>query len=148
MSASLAVGLAIAAMSLLRCLHPPGGACALLCALGAAGHDPWGLAHWFCIAVNVWSLVAAGWLINNLTGHPWPHSVPLPTSSVATMGVREALERVLADWNEVIDADIDDLTALFEAVERQIGRQPHERQTGLVVKAAERSPIETAQKAA
>lgn len=64
------------------------------------------------------------------------------------MGVREALERVLADWNEVIDADIDDLTALFEAVERQIGRQPHERQTGLVVKAAERSPIETAQKAA
>ena len=148
LSASFAVGLAIAAMSLLRCLHPPGGACALLCALGAAGHDPWGLAHWFCIAVNVWSLVAAGWLINNLTGHPWPHRVPLPTSSVATMGVREALERVLADWNEVIDADIDDLTALFEAVERQIGRQPHERQTGLVVKAAERSPIETAQKAA
>jgi CBS domain-containing membrane protein len=36
-AASLAVGLAIAAISLARCLHPPGGACALLCALGAAG---------------------------------------------------------------------------------------------------------------
>ncbi|WP_374529766.1 HPP family protein, partial [Novosphingobium sp.] len=125
LSASIAVGLAIAVMSMLRCLHPPGGACALLCALGATGHDPWGWPHWICIAANVCSLVAAGWLVNNLTGHPWPHKVPLPAASAATIGVREALEKVLADWDEMIDADIDDLTALFEAVDRQIRRQPY-----------------------
>lgn len=124
LSASIGVGLAIAIMSLARCLHPPGGACALLCALGATGQDPWGVAHWLCIAANVWALVAAGWLINNLTGHPWPHKVPLPTASAATVGVRDALEHVLADWDEVIDADLDDLTALFQAVGRYIDRRP------------------------
>lgn len=130
LSASIAVGLAIAIMSLARCLHPPGGACALLCALGATGHDPWGGAHWLCIAANVWALVAAGWVVNNLTGHPWPHKVPLPTTSAATIGVREALEHVLADWDEVIDADLDDLTALFQAVDRHIDRRPEGKRTG------------------
>src|SRR3546814_15548608 len=41
LAASAGVGAAIAVMSLTRCLHPPGGACALLCALGAAGKIPW-----------------------------------------------------------------------------------------------------------
>jgi CBS domain-containing membrane protein len=27
---------------------------------------------------------------------------------------------VLAEWNEVIDADIDDLDAIFQAVERRV----------------------------
>ena len=40
-AASLVVGLSIAAMGLSRCLHPPGGAAALLCALGASGADAW-----------------------------------------------------------------------------------------------------------
>ena len=41
LAASLAVGVAIAVMTLTRSLHPPGGACALLCALGA-GASGWG----------------------------------------------------------------------------------------------------------
>ena len=35
LAGALAVGVAIAAMSLARCLHPPGGACALLAVLSA-----------------------------------------------------------------------------------------------------------------
>src|SRR3546814_5952830 len=41
-AAGMAAGAVIALMSLGRCLHPPGGACALLCALGATGPEAWG----------------------------------------------------------------------------------------------------------
>lgn len=122
LSASLAVGLSIASMSLLRCLHPPGGACALLCALGATGTDHWGWIQWYCIAVNVLALAVAGWIINSATGHPWPHKLLLPASSLSPIGTREALGLVLSDWDEVIDVDIDELTALFDAVDRRIGQ--------------------------
>lgn len=120
---SVAVGLAIAAMSAARCLHPPGGACALLYALGASGAEAWGWPHLLTICLNIASLAAAGWLYNNLTGHPWPHRpVHIPTIAPGTRSaaVHEALTVVLAEWNEVIDADIDDLDAIFQAVERRI----------------------------
>jgi len=124
LAAGLGVGLAIAAMSLARCLHPPGGACALLYALGAAGPEHWGALHLATIAANILALAATGWLYNNLTGHLWPHrpaSVPEPAArGTHSAAVHQALTEVLADWNEVIDADIDDLDAIFRAVERRI----------------------------
>ncbi|MBB4860482.1 CBS domain-containing membrane protein [Novosphingobium chloroacetimidivorans] len=122
-AASLAVGLAIGAMSLARCLHPPGGACALLYALGATGPDHWGAAHLLTILVNVLALGGAGWLYNNLTGHSWPHRpvhIPVVIPGTRSAQVHQALTDVLAEWNEVIDADIDDLDAIFQAVERRI----------------------------
>ncbi|MEW9856749.1 HPP family protein [Novosphingobium sp. M1R2S20] len=124
LAASIAIGLAIAAMSVTRCLHPPGGACAVLYALGAAGPEAWGWLHLLAITANVAALASAGWLYNNLTGHPWPHR-PVRVPEVAKPATRAAavhgaLTEVLADWNEVIDADIDDLDAIFQAVERRI----------------------------
>lgn len=125
-SAGLAVCLAIAAMSVARCLHPPGGACALLCALGAAGPDAWGWAYMLPIAINVFGLAAFGWLYNNLTGHPWPHRLVVPSTQharMATAYTHEDLEVVLADWNEVLDVDIDDLDAIYQALQRQVQRR-------------------------
>jgi CBS domain-containing membrane protein len=124
LAAALALGLAIGVMSIGRCLHPPGGACALLYALGAAGPEHWGMSHLLVIATNIVVLAGAGWLYNNLTGHPWPHrpvhipAVVAPTPHAAA--VHQALTEVLAEWNEVIDADIDDLDAIFQAVERRV----------------------------
>lgn len=123
LAGAVAVGLAIAAMSLARCLHPPGGACALLYALGAAGPDAWGAPHLLTIVTNVFTIAAIGSLYNNLTGHPWPHR-PLHVAVIApgtrSAAVHQALTQVLAEWSEVIDADVDDLDAIFEAVERRI----------------------------
>lgn len=125
-SAGLAVGLAIAAMSLARCLHPPGGACALLCALGAAGPDAWGWGYLLPIAVNVFALSAFGWLYNNFTGHPWPHRLIAPgliPSETMPAHTHEDLEAVLADWNEVLDVDIGELDAIYQALQRHVRRR-------------------------
>lgn len=124
LAAGVAVGLAIGLMSLTRSLHPPGGACALLYALGATGVPAWGWAHLLVIVVNVLTLTVVGWAYNGLTGHSWPHR-PLQPPPVARRGshsaaVHQALTEVLSEWNEVIDADIDDLDAIFQAVERRI----------------------------
>lgn len=118
-AASLAVGLAIAAMTFARCLHPPGGACALLCAMGAAGPEAWSFIHLVPIAANVAALAATGWAYNNLTGHRWPHIVmpapPAPASAPA-VHTREDIEATLAGWDELLDVDIDDLDAFVRAV--------------------------------
>lgn len=124
LAAALALGFGIAVMSMTRSLHPPGGACALLYALGAAGPESWGVAHLLVIVANVAVLAAIGYVYNNLTGHRWPHrpvqapAVVAPTPHAAA--VHQALSEVLAEWNEVIDADIEDLDAIFAAVERRV----------------------------
>lgn len=112
LAAPLAVGLAIAAMSLARCLHPPGGACAVLGALGPAGFVlPLGL--------NLVGLLVAGWLWNNATGHRYPHR-PAPAPAGPARYSAADLDAVLEDWDEVLDVSREDLDALFRAVEARV----------------------------
>lgn len=122
LAASLAVGAAIAVMITCRCLHPPGGACALLCALGA-GMQGWSFTHLLPILANVLALALIGWIFNTLTGHPWPHRhapvSPTPPTPSAHH-TRQDIEDVLADWNEVLDVDVDDLDAFYQALERHV----------------------------
>lgn len=119
LAASVGVGIAIAAMSAARCLHPPGGACALLCALGASGPDPWGIAHLLPIAANVAVLCGIGWLYNTATGHPWPHRAPQVPPAPRPLYSRDDLAATLDEWNEVLDVDVDDLDALIQALLRR-----------------------------
>ncbi|WP_287815409.1 HPP family protein, partial [Pseudomonas sp.] len=74
LAAAVAVALAIAAMFTLRCLHPPGGASALLMVLIGAQDFSYA---WSPVALDSLLLVSAGLLYNNLTRRPWPH-VPRP----------------------------------------------------------------------
>ena len=124
LAAGLALASAITLMSLLQCLHPPGGACALLGVLSLhAGWDHVAVA----LACNVAVLLAVAWVWNNLTGHPWPHRLVAPTQPLqGPMRTYESadLDAVLEDWDEVLDVSRDDLDALFRAVERRVqGRQ-------------------------
>ncbi len=123
-AAGLAVGAAIAVMTFARCLHPPGGACALLCALGAAGPEHWGFVHLAPIAANVFALALAGWAYNNLTGHRWPHVVapaaPAPAADEGTTHTREDIEATLATWEELLDVDVDELDAFCRAVNDRV----------------------------
>ena len=123
---SLAVGGAIAVMALTRCTHPPGGAAAILGAMAGiapAAHLPGPLAP---LALNVIGIVGVGWLYNAMTGHPWPHIPVVPPSPAPIRTVtydREDLDAVLADWDETLDVEPDDLDALFRAVERRVLRR-------------------------
>lgn len=132
LAAAVAVGAAIAVMSVARCLHPPGGACALLAALGSpaiAAHG-W-IALLLPLALNATVVIAVGYAWNNLTGHRWPHRLPgaLPRNPVPASGPNGAryepadLDIVLENWDEVLDVSREDLDALFRAVERQVERR-------------------------
>ena len=119
LAASVGVGAAIAAMSLARCLHPPGGACALLCALGATGKVPWDASVLLPITANVFLLCASGWLFNTLTGHTWPHRPPQLPPAPRPAYTRDDIAAVLVDWDEVLDIDVDDLDAFVQALLRR-----------------------------
>ena len=127
LACALAVGLAIAVMSVTRSLHPPGGAAALTGALGGALVDSAG--WWFPVApvaLNALVLVAVGWLFHRLSGHPYPHPQalapvtrdPLPSERV---GVRdEDLDAVLASVGETFDVEREDLRLLLAQLEMQV----------------------------
>ncbi len=127
LAAGLAVGLAIAVMTYTRCLHPPGGACAVLGALAATGPDGgcWGLL--LPLLLNVIALIGAGWLYNNLTGHAWPHlpaqAPPMPKGTWAGSYEKADLDAVLDEWDEVLDVNRQDLDSIFRAVERRVLRR-------------------------
>jgi CBS domain-containing membrane protein len=117
LAAALAVGLAIAAMFALRCLHPPGGASALLVVLLAV-HDPrFALAPVFA---NSLLLALAGIAYNNATGRRYPHR-QRPSATPAALSaptISEAdLDAVLARYNQVLDVSRDDLQQLLSQAE-------------------------------
>lgn len=126
-AAGISVGLAIATMTLARCLHPPGGACAILGALAATSPTGSSAGLLLPLLVNLVALVFAGWLYNNVTGHPWPHiplqAPPMPIGTWAGTYERADLDAVLEDWDEVLDVAPADLDALFRAVERRVLRR-------------------------
>lgn len=85
LAAALAVSLAIVAMSVLGCLHPPGGAMALTAVVG--GPAVAALGYGFVLvpaAMCSLLLVVAAVGLNRLMGRSYPHRVPLPASPHAT----------------------------------------------------------------
>ncbi|NSL55692.1 HPP family protein [Uliginosibacterium aquaticum] len=109
LTAGLAVAGAIAAMLALRCLHPPGGASALLMALNGISNP---LFAFYPVLLNSVLLVAAGIAYNHATRRPYPHSqqtLPKP----AEAGLDADLDAVLAHYNQVLDISRDDLKALL-----------------------------------
>jgi len=125
LAAALAVAGAILAMSLCRCLHPPGGAAALTAVIGGAAVAKAGWLFPFVpVAFNSALLVAAGWAFHRFSGHSYPHR---PARAVAPLLHREDIDRALAEIGETFDIareDLDDLLSRAEghALRRQGGR--------------------------
>ena len=109
LAAALAVALAIGAMMGLRCLHPPGGASALLMALGGVG-DFGAVVH--PILLNALLLTACGIVWNNLTGRRYPHT-QVGGSGSKQPATEHDLDAVLARYNQILDVPRDDLQALI-----------------------------------
>lgn len=114
LAAPVAVAAAIAVMMALRCLHPPGGAVALLVALMP---DPgWHFAL-FPVLTNSALLVLSGMLYNRLRGHPYPHRAapasPSALSDVPGQIERADLEVAMARYGQVLDVAPDALALLL-----------------------------------
>lgn len=115
LAAALAVGLAIGLMFTLRCLHPPGGASALLVALLGIRDPGFALTP---VLVNSVLLVLAGMAYNNPTRRAYPHMQLPPKSDRARDDEADDadadLDAVLARYNQVLDVSRDDLKALLQ----------------------------------
>lgn len=119
-SAGLSVALAIAAMSLLRCLHPPAGGTVLLTALSSPAVADAGFGFLVLpLAVNVLVLLGTGLAWNRLTGHSYPHRPTPPADGLGHIEDSD-LDAVLAEWDEVLDVSRADLAALVHAVEAKV----------------------------
>lgn len=139
-AAGLAVGGSIVAMSLLRCLHPPGGAAALTAVIGSQGVHAAGYAFAFApVAINSIALVSLAMFFHRLSGHSYPHQPALPAEDrdlirQAAGFHLEDIDRALDNMHENFDISREDLdlllsTAEIYAQERIAAAQPAARRT-------------------
>lgn len=140
-AAALAVGSAIGVMYLLRCLHPPGGAMALLVVLTHT--QSWSFAL-FPALTNSVLLVAVGVAYNRLTRKAYPHLMATApaTKSSGLMRISEAdLAYAMAEEDETQVIAPDTLARILERSEvRAWQRMAGQRTCGDVMT----SPVYTA----
>lgn len=123
-AAGVAVGGAILLMSLLRCLHPPGGAAALTAVIGSQGIHAAGYGFAFApVALNSIALVSLGMFFHRLSGHSYPHQPVVPPTAVKQM--RDAagfhladIDRALAELPDSFDISRADLDLLLSRAEQ------------------------------
>lgn len=127
LAGAVAVGLAIALMVPLRCLHPPGGAMALYVVLTAG--DGWHLAA-FPILFNVIVLLVSAVVYNVLTGRRYPHPQRMAARTDIAQGAFTAsdVDTALAHYNQVLDVSRADLEGLLHLA----GRAAFQRTLGEV----------------
>jgi len=123
-AAGLAVGGAILVMSLLRCLHPPGGAAALTAVIGGPAIAAAGYGFALVpVGLNSLILVGLGWAFHRVSGHSYPHRAappvaPAPVVVSAAPGLSiEDIDRALDEMGETFDVSREDLDALFRKAE-------------------------------
>lgn len=127
-AAPVAVAAAVGIMLALRCLHPPGGAVALLTATGGPAMQDAGWAFVISpVGVNSALLLLAAVAFNNLAGRRYPH-VSKPTHNHQThdpnpaqrLGFSTAdLDAVLRRHGQLLDIARDDLESLFQQAEME-----------------------------
>jgi len=115
LAAGVAVAAALISMFALRCLHPPGGAAALLAVLTHASSLDFVL---FPVAVNSVFLVLVGIAYNSATGRRYPHGQLLERPVARTSRFTSAdLDEVLKRYNQVLDVSRDELEDILHMAE-------------------------------
>lgn len=127
LATGLAVSLAILVMSITRCLHPPGGAAALMAVLGGGTVDAWGpLFPIMPVLLNAIVLAIAGIAFHRLCGRSYPHR-PAPAVTAPNIPVppaipnfeEEDVDAALAHLDDTFDIDREDLIRLMRQVEAE-----------------------------
>lgn len=133
LAAGLAVGLAIGTMHLLRCIHPPGGATALVAVVGTAQIHNLGFEYILTpVLLNTLIIFATAFIFNSF--FPWRR---YPTSMMRftdTPSIKEQkpsryiekehIERALSDIDLVVDLNVETLQELF-ALTIEHAETPH-----------------------
>ena len=128
-AAGLAVGAAILGMSLLRCLHPPGGAAALTAVIGSQGIHAAGYSFAFApVGINSIALVSLAMFFHRATGHSYPHQpAVVPETVQATLvetGLHlEDIDNALAESPDAFDISREDLDILLSRAEHHAARR-------------------------
>ncbi|WP_327197035.1 HPP family protein [Sphingopyxis sp. Root1497] len=121
LAAALAVSTAILVMSLLRCLHPPGGAVALSAVLGWSTFASHVVDFLVPVLINSLVLVAIGMFFHRFSGHSYPHRArPVDGKALvpAPLGLQMAdIDAALDDLGETFDISREDLALLLERAE-------------------------------
>ena len=138
-AAAAAVSLAIVAMHFLHCLHPPGGATALVAVAGGSNIHELGYGYLLApVGLNVVLFLGFALVVNNLIpGRRFPLPARLPGESKEAHGLagwplgkfgltREDLEGALKDMDSFIDVTEQDLEqiyakALMQSHRRRLG---------------------------
>ncbi len=132
LAAACAVGMAVLVMHLLHCLHPPGGATALIMVLGAGEFHQHGW-QWAAsiVLANTLLFLLLVLIINNLIPgrrYPQRHASTARASSPHVVGSPTQLETGDVEWaltqmNGVIDVSEADLLEIYRlAAEKALGR--------------------------
>lgn len=133
-----AVGLAIAVMFRLRCLHPPGGGSALLAVLLHGQQQQLALT---VVLLNALLMVLAGLAWNNATGRRYPHAkapgAPAPAPAVPAPG----LQPTPAEASRFSPADLDAALAHFKGGLLDVSRDDLEEVLHLAEAAAFRRKL-------
>jgi CBS domain-containing membrane protein len=124
----LALGLAIWVTALLRCMHPPGGAMAVVFAIAAQQHS----VSLLTAVLNVAAALVAVLAVNNLMpGRRYPQcapmrqaAAPVPRRSVGHDDLQHALEKL----DTYLDVSEDDLVSIYDLATAHAHRR-HERRT-------------------
>ncbi|GAA4016073.1 HPP family protein [Actimicrobium antarcticum] len=133
-AATAAIALAIAAMLLLGCLHPPSGAIALTAVLGGPAIHAQGFAFVLApVGLNSLLILLVAIAYNNATRRRYPHLAHPDAASthdtrdaspMSRVGFTSAdLDHVLRQFNEVLDINRDDLADLLRQTEMQAYRR-------------------------
>lgn len=125
LAAGVAVAGAMLLMMALRCLHPPGGAVALLTVLTQAQGWDFALSP---VLLNSALLVALAVAYNRLTGRAYPHlrATTVASEDNASRLNQSDLDAALRRYNQVLDVDREDLQALLHEAQAHA----HERTLG------------------
>ena len=122
LASGLAVGLAIGAMHVCRCVHPPGGATALAAVIGI--EQIHGLGYMFVLTpvlLNTIIIFVTALMFNNF--FPWRRypSCLMRFTDTPSLGAKQSsrlidkqhIERALADMDMVVDLNANDLQQIF-----------------------------------
>lgn len=121
LAGGVAVALAIGVMFQMRCLHPPGGAMALITVLTRVTHYQFA---WFPALTNSILLVLAGIAYNTVTGRRYPHiQISVTPTAQQSRFTSTDLDAVLARYNQVLDVSRDDLESILQATEMEAYRR-------------------------
>jgi CBS domain-containing membrane protein len=120
-------------MFILRCLHPPGGAVALITVLGGDAIQSHGyMFALFPVGINSLLLLITAIIYNNITRRQYPHiSSKISESHLTNDAPPEArfgfnsedLSEVLKEYNQVVDVSRKDLESLLKQTEMHAYRR-------------------------